>query len=401
MSEDSAQKEKTVLEPVWTKDFVLLLISKISLTSTFVMLTVTLASYAIETYKTTPSMAGIVVGAFVIGSIFSRFITGKYTEIIGRRRLLLGSTAVNCLVFLLYFVPMPIEGVIVVRLLHGAMFGLLSNASNTIAASLIPKSRMGEGLGYWGLTIAFTTALGPILGFNIAAAYGYTAMFIAVEIMNIIGLVGSIFVKIKEVDLTEEERTRALSGFKISDFFEVPALPVAFVALFNIFVVITVNTFVDDYSATLGLVGSGTFYFAGYSTGMVAGRFLFGKAIDRKGPNAVAYPSYAFLLIGLLATAFCREAWLFLFIGICQGTCYGNLNAVTQSVVVKQASPARMGAVMSTYYVLVDTGSGTAPMVMGAIAGLVGYSNMFIIDVIIAAAIAGLYFLIIGRKKLK
>jgi MFS family permease len=49
--------------------------------------------------------------------------------------------------------------IIFIRILHGIGFGIHSTTSGAVIADIVPKSRLGEGLGYFGIynTIAVAT----------------------------------------------------------------------------------------------------------------------------------------------------------------------------------------------------------------------------------------------------
>ena len=47
----------------------------------------------------------------------------------------------------------------------------------TWVTDIVPQSRMGEGLGIYGLSMAISTALAPALALVLMHAYGYTPLF--------------------------------------------------------------------------------------------------------------------------------------------------------------------------------------------------------------------------------
>ena len=71
---------------------------------------------------------------------------------------------------------------------QGGFMGLTSVAGNTIAIDVIPSSRRGEGMGFYGLTINLAMSLAPLAavaiygkgGFNLVVFIGWMAAFIGV-----------------------------------------------------------------------------------------------------------------------------------------------------------------------------------------------------------------------------
>ena len=43
-------------------------------------------------------------------------------------------------------------------------YGITSTATSTIVAAIIPMSRRGEGINYYGLSTSLAAAVGPFLG---------------------------------------------------------------------------------------------------------------------------------------------------------------------------------------------------------------------------------------------
>ena len=56
------------------------------------------------------------------------------------------------------------------RILHGVAFAFSGTVNVTMIASLVPRSRLGEGVGYYGLVNIFATAIGPSLGLSLGDA---------------------------------------------------------------------------------------------------------------------------------------------------------------------------------------------------------------------------------------
>jgi MFS family permease len=65
-----------------------------------------------------------------------------------------------------YFVAAGIAFAVILRTIHGAFHAASSNSASTWVADIIPRSRMGEGLGMYGLSMAISTAVAPALGID-------------------------------------------------------------------------------------------------------------------------------------------------------------------------------------------------------------------------------------------
>src|SRR5699024_1625795 len=114
------------------------------------------------------------------------------------------------------------------RLLQGIGLGMATTATGTIVAQVIPPSRNGEGIGYFSMSIVLATAIGPLIGVSMIDAFGYTSVFAFSLAMAIISLVLGVFVKAPVIEKLETSETESESkGFKLSNYFELKAIPVS------------------------------------------------------------------------------------------------------------------------------------------------------------------------------
>src|SRR5690606_5298439 len=131
-------------QKLWSKDFIILMCTSFFVSLTFYLLVTTMAAYAIERFQASESSAGLASSIFVLAAVFSRLLSGKYMDVIGRRKVLLGSLLVFLLAAVLYFPISNLYLLLAVRFLHGAAFGSSTTVMMTAAMSLIPDSRRGE-----------------------------------------------------------------------------------------------------------------------------------------------------------------------------------------------------------------------------------------------------------------
>ena len=126
------------------------------------LLIVVIASYSKSEYHASDSVAGLVVGLFIVGSLIGRFVTGKYVNRFGPKNSHFG---LICLVVtqLLYFIPGSVWFLMMVRLLNGLATAVATTATGTIAAYITPPTRKSEGISLFSLSLVLGTAIGPFL----------------------------------------------------------------------------------------------------------------------------------------------------------------------------------------------------------------------------------------------
>ncbi|MNZ80686.1 putative transporter [compost metagenome] len=99
---------------------------------------------------------------------------------------------------------------------------------------------------------------------------------------------------------------------KISNFFELKALPIAITILVVGFAYSSVLLFITAYAADIHLVKAGSLFFLAYAIVVLLSRPITGKWIDRKGGNSVAYPTLIIFAIGMLVLSQTRSSVVFL-----------------------------------------------------------------------------------------
>src|SRR5665811_1253427 len=66
---------------------------------------------------------------------------------------------------------------IVLRMVNGFGFGFATTAGGTIAADLVPRSRLGEGMGFYAVTMGIPLGVAPLLGLGLAERGYFSALF--------------------------------------------------------------------------------------------------------------------------------------------------------------------------------------------------------------------------------
>ena len=75
--------------PIWTKSFNINFLTNFLVYLSMYLLIVIVASYTVDVYHASTSIAGLVTGLFIIGSLIGRFATGKYVNQLGPKKTLL------------------------------------------------------------------------------------------------------------------------------------------------------------------------------------------------------------------------------------------------------------------------------------------------------------------------
>lgn len=351
----------------------------------FFLLMTTMTVFAVDRLGTSDAAAGFVASAFVIGSVATRVVSGAFVERIGRRRSLLGALVLFIVGCAMHLFPMGFIGLVALRIVHGATFAIGTTAVMTIAQSKIPHSRRAEGTGYFTLSTTGATAIGPFLMLALIKDGGYDRIFLTCLALAVTALALALM-----LGRSAPGRTRvALVGGRITNLIEPSLLPLGAFILTIGMSFAAVVTFTNPFAIEENLVSEAGGFFLAYAAGAVGARLFVGRIQDRHGDRVVVVPAVVLMAVSLLMLSQANNTAILLGSGILLGVGWGTLMAATQAIAVANAPPHRLGIAISTYYLLLDTGTILGPIVLGLVADSYGFRSMFFgVGLLVMASLA-------------
>jgi predicted MFS family arabinose efflux permease len=236
-------------------------------------------------------------------------------------------------------------------------------------------------------------AIGPYIGLNLSAAYGFHSVFIFSTFISLFGLLIACAIAIPEY------KPPVLPRFTFNDLFEVKAIPASLMILVFAIAYGGVLTFVAVYATELRLPYVVEYYFVVMACSSVISRLATGRIYDRFGPNASIYPAIILMAAGLLLLGAFTTTTGMLTAAAIIGVGYGMSVPSIQALAIQMSPPLRSSAVTATFFSCLDGGIGLGSYLLGWGIHAYGYSPVYL-------ALAGLtllcfvpYFLMYGRKQ--
>ncbi len=383
---------------LWTKDFTIVSGVNFFVTLVFYLLIVIIGVYSVDKFHASTSQAGLVTGIFIVGSLIGRLLIGRFIESIGRRRTLIIGAVFFILTLLLYFLNFGITFLLITRLLHGIAAGMVGTATGTIVAQIIPASRKAEGIGYFSMSATLATAIGPFIGLYMTQHTDFQMIFIFSLVLGVISLITAFFVNVPQLEGSPQPTET--KGFKLSNYIEPKALPIAVITLIVAFCYSSVLSFINFYAIEIDLVSAASFFFLVYSIAVLLSRPLTGRIMDLKGANYIMYPCIIAFAGGLFLLSTASVNIILLAAGVLIGLGFGNLQSSTQAIAVKVTPPHRMGLATSTFFIFLDAGLGFGPYILGFFIPLTGYRTLYVILGAVVLASMVFYYFLYGKKEL-
>lgn len=382
---------------LWTSNLIFITSTNFFAVLNFYMLMVIVSVYAMETFRSSPSEAGLASGIFVIGSLVSRLFSGKWIERIGRRRMLFTGLISGLIMSLLYMWINSVVSLFVIRFVHGATFGITTIATLTIASNIIPKERYGEGLGYFALSTTVATAIGPFLSMFISQHGSFRTIFVTCIIAAALSCINCLFLTIPEIELTREQLEET-KGFRLSSFIEYRVVPISIVCGILYICYSGIFCFLAVYAKEIHLTVSANYFFIVFAAAVLLSRPFTGRLFDVKGENYTMYPAIPMFAIGMIILSQAHIGYALLLAGAFIGLGLGAAQSSTQAISVKLTPSHRLGLANSTLFMFIDGTAGLGPFILGLFIPLTGYRGLYM--VLSAVLLVGMfaYYLLHGRK---
>lgn len=385
--------------PIWTKSFNINFITNFLVYLCMYLLIVIVASYTKEVYHASDSVAGLVSGLFIIGSLIGRFATGKYVNKIGPKRILLIGLAFLLITQLCYFIEGSLSFLMFTRLINGIATGITTTATGTIAAYVTPSERKSEGISLFSLSLVIGAAIGPFFGLLLINSFPIKLLFFICLICGIVSFIISFFVNVK-FEITNETSTPTTKrkGFNLSNYIAKEAVPVAVIMLIAGLTYSSILTFLQFFAKEIDLVSLASYFFIFYAIASLITRPIAGRLMDQKTENVVAYPSFILLFLTFLVLSLTHSGWMLVLAGLLLGAGYGNISSCMQAIAIKVSPPTKYGIATSTYFIGLDLGLGFGPYVLGFATSTLTYAQLYGVMAVVVIITLIIYYLVHGRK---
>ena len=260
-------------ERLWTRDYVFICIAAFLLSFSFFLLVPTLPFFLRDTFGIGQSMIGVVLSCYTIAVLCVRPFSGFIADSFPRKKVYIIAYTLFVASFFGYLtIASTLTIFIALRIFHGFAFGALTTTGNTLVIDIMPSSRRGEGLGYYGVMGNMAMAFGPMAGLFIISSGDYDMLFWSSIISGGLGLMFGSAVRVPR-KAPVPQPNRAVS---IDRFFLIEGIP-ACIAFFMLAIPYGMNSsYIALYAAQSGITSSSQTIRAGIIVAMVgiAGEIL-------------------------------------------------------------------------------------------------------------------------------
>lgn len=393
---DSIRVENKKLDKIFTRDFAFILLANFFIFLGFQMTLPTIPLFVHE-LDGSDRLVGIIVGIFTFSALLFRPYAGHALETKGRGFVYLSGLALFILSVGSFGFVTSIVILILFRIIQGIGWGFSTTASGTIATDLIPPSRRGEGMGYYGLSGNIALAIGPGLGLTLVNIVSFPTLFIICAMLGLVAFLISLNIRYKKIDKSPD-KTRAARF----DMIEKTAINPSILLFFITLTFGGIATFLPIYALEKDVAGI-QLYFVVYALFLMISRVFAGRIYDLKGDLYVIPPGTVLIITAMLLLSWLPNTAVLIIAAALYGFGFGTVQPALQAWAVEKAPENRKGMANATFFSFFDLGIGVGAILFGQIAYLFNYGLIYIISAC-SVTITLLYYLflvITKRRELK
>lgn len=361
----------------------------------FWLLMPVLPFYLAEVFQANKATIGVVLSCYTIAALCIRPFSGYLLDTFARKPLYLLAYFIFTAMFAGYLVAGTLTLFILFRIIHGVSFGMVTVGGNTIVIDIMPSSRRGEGLGYYGLANNIAMSIGPMTGlFLHDASVSYPIIFCCSLGSCLIGMLCASAVKTPYKPPVKRE------PISLDRFILLKGLPAGIsLLLLSIPYGMTTN-YVAMYAKQIDIQASTGFFFTFMAVGMAVSRLFSGKLVDRgKITQVIAAGLYVVIVsFFLLAACVYIIRWnsdactvLFFLIALMLGIGFGIMFPAYNTLFVNLAPNSQRGTATSTYLTSWDVGIGIGMLAGGYIAEISTFDKAYLFGACLTI-VSTLYF---------
>ena len=348
----------------------------------FWLLIPVLPFYLSEVFNAGNSTIGIILSCYTVAALCIRPFSGYFLDSFARKPLYLLAYFIFMTMFAGYIIAGSLTLFILFRIIHGVSFGMVTVGGNTVVIDIMPSSRRGEGLGYYGLSNNIAMAVGPMSGlFLHDAGMSYTTIFCCSLGSCIAGFICASLVKTPYKPPVRREPV------SLDRFILLKGIPAGVsLLLLSIPYGMTTN-YVAMYAKEIGIHATTGFFFTFMAVGMAISRIFSGRIVDRGKITQVISAGLYIVVFSFFLLSACVYIieWnsmacniVFFAVALLLGIGFGIMFPAYNTLFVNLAPNSQRGTATSTYLTSWDVGIGIGMLTGGYIAEVSTFDKAYL-----------------------
>ncbi|MWC27976.1 MFS transporter [Paenibacillus sp. MMS18-CY102] len=362
---------------LWTVSFIALSVSSFLLFFNLQMLLSSFPTYVKSEFGAGDLGVSLVTSVFAASAIITRFGTAVLMRKLPRAMILYIGVALATLTTALYVAAGSIGSLLAMRAGYGVGFGMASTIIPTLVSQIIPAARIGEGIGYFGLSSSLAMSMGPAIGMNVMKHAGFGTL-VAAGAATLLFIVPLLLITRA---IPPQPKLQNAAPAIIAHHAKPRSIPIPllFPALLNTLLSITYSgllSFIALFGQSVHLEQVGLFFLFNVITILIV-RPISGKLFDSRGPATVLIPAAISVIASMLVLAHTVSMPMLVLSALLYGLGFGAIQPTLQAWMIRVMPKEKHAAANSMFYNSTDFGVAIGALLLGAISSATSYSVMY------------------------
>jgi MFS family permease len=312
---------------------------------------------------------GLIITLFTISAGLARPFSGKLSDLIGRKIVMVAGIVLAIIVCLLYPYTETVFFFLVLRFIHGFSVGFTPTGATALITDVLPENNRGQGMGIWGTFISIGIGFGQSLGSWIYSHFGMNTLFASAALTT---LLSGILVYFVQETLQNKSKFQA-NQLRITwkDVFEPNVMPAAMVMWLTAACSGVIFVLTPDISGYLSIENKGWF-FGIYVIATIIVRLTAGTLSDKIGRRQTLIIGISFLIISMLLIGFAKSTTTYTIASLVFGIATGITSPTLFAWTADLSPESRRGVGAGTMFIALEFG-----IMLGSASTLITYDNSF------------------------
>lgn len=312
---------------------------------------------------------GLIITLFAFSSLLARPFSGKLSDHIGRKKVMIIGIIIGTVVCLFYPFQLGVFFFLCLRFFHGIAAGFMPTGATASVTDILPNNKRGRGMGIWGTFISLGIGAGQSLGTPVKQALGLDSMFVIASVIALFS--GALLVYVKE-SLVEPQGFQ-LSHVKISwtDVIEPSVIPSAMVMFLSAICSGVIFVITPEISQYLGINNKGWFFMF-YVISTIGVRLFSSSWSDRFGRRKTLVVGMIILILSMALIGFAYDTITYTMAAIVFGFATGVSSPTLFAWTADLSAENRRGVGAGTMFIALELG-----IMVGSFSTTIIYNNTF------------------------
>ena len=351
---------------IYSKDIILVLAASFFYMASPMLVTPLITGFT-ESIGASAALMGLVGGLMNLVSLFCRPAAGNLADRISKYKLsFIGAVFMTLACVGYIFAPNEIV-VVISRIVNGFGFACCSVCMATWMSNMLPKEKIGSGMGFYGTMNALAMAVAPAIGVSAYQALGYRVSFVIALVFSVSIIVVIQFIGDKgepeEITVAADTESRRIQ------LIDVKVIPIALIIMLFAIPYCATQSFLVTYAEVRGLHISVSMFFPAYAAVLIILRLSLRNLFDKLPFQVFLLASALSELMAILLLTVMNNNVTMLLASCFLAGGYGVMSSVCQSTAILLAGKEKRGLANSTYYIGLDLGMTLGPFIGGLLYG--------------------------------